>query len=143
MDNELLKQLQELRERSRLERDFNPAGFLAERIKTGALKISAADGASFASQFVRLWRYGAFTTPEIVLEAVSMLLGERRAEVACDPWADLGVLAKRVRDVTDARTYAVSINAEDATLGKALAPERVDGVGGGSNWYMLSPPNQD
>ena len=35
----------------------------------------------------------------------------------------LGVLAGRVRDVTGAHTYAISINAEDATLGKALAPE--------------------
>jgi hypothetical protein len=70
-----------------------------------------------------LWRYGAFTAPEIVLQTSAILLEGRRAGVACDPWADLGVLAQRVRDVNGARTYAVSINPEDATLGKALAPE--------------------
>lgn len=123
MDNELLKQLQELRERSRSERNFSPAGFLAERIKTGALKIPVADRASFASQFVRLWRYGAFSTPEIVLEVISLLLKGRRAGVACDPWADVGVLAGRLREVTGAQTHAVSINTEDTALGKALAPE--------------------
>ena len=72
MDNELLKQLQELRERSRFERDFNPAGFLAERIETGALKIPEADRASFASQPVHLRSYGAFTTPENVLETIAL-----------------------------------------------------------------------
>jgi len=38
MDNELFKQLQELRERSRFERNFSPAEFFAERIKTGAYR---------------------------------------------------------------------------------------------------------
>src|SRR3954468_2934440 len=114
MDRQLAQQLSELRERSRSEPKFNAAQFLADRIRTGDLKIPAADQGQFVSHFVRLWRYGAFGTPELVLDTTALLLTGRTVDVTCDPWAEFGVLAAKVRRTTKAKvTYAISMNPED------------------------------
>ncbi len=124
MDKALLQQLHELRERSRVEPALSPAGFLAERIQNGKLKIPAADRESFVTWFVRFWRCGAFTTPPIVSETIAFLLEGRTVEIACDPWPDLGVLAGQVHRLTHAKkTYAISLIEGDVTLGRALEPE--------------------
>jgi len=99
--------------------------FLAERIDRAQLRVPPGELQGFVSGLAReLGGFGAHSVPEVVLDVVRTLLAGHSADTACDPWADLGVLAATVHDVTNARkTFANEPLIGNLPLAQALTPQ--------------------
>jgi len=125
MNEGLLQSLRELRNEIAHGQERPDVEFLANRLGELEITVPPADLQWFVADLLRsLSGHGENFVPPVLLDVVRILLEGRSANVACDPWAGLGVLAASVHEVTHARTTiaCAQFPTSDA-LARVLTPQ--------------------
>jgi hypothetical protein len=125
MRHELLTELQRLRNQIAHGRISPDGAEIAEHLKKAGVVVAKGDFKGFVAFLNTVVSdFGLHCVPPPVLDAVRLLLEGRRAALAFDPWAGLGVLAATVHEVTTSdNTIACCANSVAMAIGKALCPE--------------------
>ena len=134
MNQDLLQELRKLRNEIVHGQRHSDLDYLANRLQERAISVPLADLQWFVAELLRsAGGHGENFVPPVLLEVVRCLLEGRSANVACDPWAGLGILAAVVHEVTHARrTIACAQFPNSEALARVLTPQldwRVGGLG--------------
>ena len=126
MKPELFNELRKIRNEISHGATARDTSHLQRRLSELGVSIPATELPDLLPKFLKAFgEYpGMYQIPQQLLQVLSRLLQDYKADAVCDPWARFGAIIDTVREVTKAkRALAFTPSEEEAALGKILVRE--------------------